>query len=574
MIQSEKMQTYTKLFYVNTLCFSTSPGFVAADKYRDIDWKTCINTLQKKQAEIIRAYRKKDYSRVFELQQNLVRSFAARALAVRKVSSNKEKNTPGIDKIIWKTNEQKSQAIFLLRDLSKYKAKPARRVYVSKTRGSTRLLKIPTMFDRAVLTLWYFALIPIAEETADPQSYGSRPYRGVHDCVTYLKLVCSSNTTTRRFVLNLDIKSFFNLISDNWLLKNIPMDKRILKEFLKAKFLSNNAFEETFKDFPQSAAILSLTIANMMLDGLKNAIDKEFLMTRYVNTFVVFGKTQKDLKLKALPLIQDFFGERGLALKAVKIKVSTIEKGFEFLGFLFKKFLNKNRVKSTKQNFFLIQPSPLKIKNFRTKLSSIVKEHKNKCIAMLIIKLNKKLMQWAEYYRVSTVTKFNLINRHLFVIIWKMLKDRYRKVSQKEIVKRHFTKVGNFKWVFYGLPLSVSDSKQVIDKVTLFQINSVKTKKHSLCAPLNCFDPTNYKYFEKRLIRTLLPNIYTKRIQRKLFVSQKGLCPGCNSSLLDYGHTIEIYNIIPKLKGGSDKFKNLRLMHKECYYQKTHTKNL
>jgi RNA-directed DNA polymerase len=572
MIQSEKMQTYTRLFYVHIFCFSTSPGS-AADKYRDIDWKACNNALRKKQAEIVRAYKEKDFSKVFELQQSLTRSFAARALAVRKVASNKGKNTPGIDKVIWKTNEQKFEVIVALRDLSKYKANPVRRVYIPKAKGAPRPLGIPTMFDRAVQTLWYFALIPIAEETADPQSYGFRPYRGVHDCATYLKLVCGSYTATRRFVLNADIKSFFDSVSQDWLVKNIPMDKRILKEFLKAGFLSDNDFEETPEGFPQGG-VISPTIANMTLDGLKKALGEEFLMTRYADDFIVLGKTKRDLKLKALPIIQNFLSERGLELNLAKTTISTLEEGFEFLGFLFKEFPNENRAKGTKQGIFLVQPSPSKVKYFRAKLSSIVKEHKNKHVTTLIVKLNQILRGWAEYYRVSSATKcFNSISYHLFIIIWKMLKSRYRKVPRKEIIKRHFTKVGNLRWVLYGPPLSLPGNEQVIDKVTLFQINYVKMKRHSLCAPLNSFNPESYNYFAKRVARTSLLTAYTRRIQERLFVFQKGLCPVCDSPILDYDDKAEIYHIIPRAKGGSDKFKNLRLVHKECHYQITYTKN-
>jgi RNA-directed DNA polymerase len=312
----------------------------------------------------------------------------------------------------------------------------------------------------------------------------------------------------------------------------------------------------------------------MTLDGLKEALGEEFLMTRYADDFIVLGKSEKDLRRKAIPIIQAFLEERSLALNLTKTKISSLEKGFEFLGFLFKEFPDENRAKGTKKGIFLVQPSPSKVKTFRAKLSAIVKEHKNQHVTALIIKLNRILRGWAEYYRASTATKcFNSISKHLFVIIWKMLKTRYRKVSRKEIFRRHFTKVGNLKWVFNGPPLSMLGNKREIDKVTLFQINYVKMKRHSLCAPLNNFDPKNYKYFEKRIARTSLLTVYTKRIQERLFASQKGLCLVCDSPILDYDEKAEIHHVIPRSRGGSDKFKNLRLVHKECHHQITYTKN-
>ena len=68
--------------------------------WNDIDWKQCFKTLEELQYKILIAYRDKDMKLVKIYQHELTRSFAARALAVRKVVSNKGKNTPGIDKVI------------------------------------------------------------------------------------------------------------------------------------------------------------------------------------------------------------------------------------------------------------------------------------------------------------------------------------------------------------------------------------------------------------------------------------------------------------------------------------------
>ncbi|MFM7710706.1 MAG: group II intron reverse transcriptase/maturase [Ferruginibacter sp.] len=571
--QLERVQTCTRLFFIDTLCFSTSPNRKIADNYRDIDWKQCNVDLRHKQAKILWAFREKNDKKVLELQQALVRSFAARAISVRKVVTNDGKNTPGVDGITWKTDAEKLQAIHDLKNLTNYKASPVKRVSIPKPDGSLRPLGIPTMRDRAVQALWYLALIPIAEETADPRSYGFRPHRGPHDCVTYLNLVLSSYTATRRFVLDADIKKFFDNVSHDWILENIPMDKTILEQFLKAGFIDSESFSETSKGFPQGG-IISPTIGNMVLDGLKTELGEEFLITRYADDFVILGKTRESLKTDALIKVNKFLNERGLVLNLNKTTISSIEEGFEFLGFLFKEYPDFNRVKGTKKGILLIKPSPDKTKKFRAKLSEVVKKHKHGHITLLINELNPILRGWSEYYRVSTASRtFNSISKHLFVIIWKLLKTRYRKVPRREIVRRHFCQVGNFKWVFYGAPLSLAGNTKVMDKVTLFQINYVKIKRHMLCSDLNSYDPKNYEYFEKRVKRKTLSEFSLKQIHERLYLAQSGKCPVCTRPLLENNEPLEIHHIVPRASGGSDNFKNLLLLHKECHHQVTNTKS-
>ena len=147
------------------------------------------------------------------LQHALIKSFAARCLAVRKVTSNKGGSTPGIDGKTYNTNIDKFKAVQAALDLSKYKADPVRRVYISRPDGKKRPLGILTIKDRIVQTLYLFALDPIAEELADTRSYGFRKFHGVQDCVTYLKLVCGSYIATRRHVLDADIEQFFPSVS-------------------------------------------------------------------------------------------------------------------------------------------------------------------------------------------------------------------------------------------------------------------------------------------------------------------------------------------------------------------------
>ena len=142
-----------------------------------------------------------------------MKSFSARALAVRRVHANTGGKTSGVDGVVWKSDVQLMKAISDLSDLSGYRAKPVRRVYIPKSSGSLRPLGIPTLFDRAVQSLYLMTVQPIAEENADLRSYGFRPYKGAHDAITYLYLVLGSYTATRRWVMKCDIESFFDNVS-------------------------------------------------------------------------------------------------------------------------------------------------------------------------------------------------------------------------------------------------------------------------------------------------------------------------------------------------------------------------
>lgn len=390
---------------------------MSAKNYENINWQQCNIKLFKLQYEILKAYRNGDFKGVLEKQHDLTRSFAARALAVRKVTSNKGRNTFGIDKVLLKTKAEKFNAIKSVKDLSTYKAQPVRRVYISKSNGKLRPLGIPTVKDRIVQTLFYFAIEPIAEETACKRSYGYRLHRSVHDNAAYLNLVLSSYTATRRYILKADIKAFFPSVNHNWLLDNIIMDKRILKEFLKAGYLENYVLNKSVEGFPQGSPVSS-PLANLTLNGLEEYIGKDFLTTRYADDFVVLGKNPEELRNIALPRINYFLKTRGLKLDRDKTQIYGIQDGFDFLGFHFREYPDSNRAKGTKKGIFLVKPSAIKVKTFIKELIIIIKKHKNKSIYHLVLKLNQKLRGWAEHYRKVTSQKtFSTIHAH----VWKAI---------------------------------------------------------------------------------------------------------------------------------------------------------
>lgn len=143
-------------------------------KWKEINWKQAELYVNRLQVRIVKAVQADKWRLVKRLQKLITNSFYAKALAVKRVITNKGKNTPGIDGDIWSTDEDKIQAVYNL-TTSSYKAKPLKRTYIEKYgKKEKRPLGIPTMTDRAMQGLQLLALAPIAETTADKVSFGFR----------------------------------------------------------------------------------------------------------------------------------------------------------------------------------------------------------------------------------------------------------------------------------------------------------------------------------------------------------------------------------------------------------------
>ena len=152
------------------------------NNWTDIDWVRCEAAVQKLQGRIVKAQKEGRPGKVKALQWTLTHSFYAKALAVKRVTSNKGKNTAGVDKVLWTTPNAKMGAVADLKRRG-YNPQPLRRVHIKKSNGKLRPLGIPTMKDRAMQALYLMALNPVAETTADRHSYGFRRERCTVDAI-------------------------------------------------------------------------------------------------------------------------------------------------------------------------------------------------------------------------------------------------------------------------------------------------------------------------------------------------------------------------------------------------------
>jgi RNA-directed DNA polymerase len=529
-------------------------------QYKSINWKQCHLELLNHQHEILKAFRLGNKRLVLQLQNRLAMSFAARALAVRKITSNKGKNTPGIDNVILDTDELKLECINNLKYLKDYVALPVKRIYIAKEDGSRRPLGIPTCFDRAVQTLYSFALDPIVEEISCERAYGFRIGRSLHDCATYLFLALAQIFAPRRYILCADISKFFDTVSHEWLINNVPIEGRLLKQFLKAGFIDADIKHPTYQGFPQGSPI-SPALANYALAGLQKHLGEEYLSTRFADDFLVLGKTIKTLETTCMSLIKEFLGLRGLKLNLEKTKIVHISQGFDFLGLNFREYPDETRVKGTKQGAFLIKPKKSKVNEFIKGLTALVKSYKtSNNYQSLIVKLNQKLRGFANHYRkYISKTIFSTINFRLSNTIYRMIKNKHRGRNATWLHNRFFCRVNKNNWNF-----CYKRNDKVV--ITLFNIASVPIKRHQLRSLGNPFDPVNYAGFRSRTKILANQSVTTSKTKSTLLTKQKGYCPICDMPLQNE-EDLNIHHIYPINRGGTNRIDNLLLLHKVCHVQ-------
>src|SRR5260370_24184644 len=223
----------------------TEAGAVSHDhmEWQSIDWNAVHKNVRRLQARIVQATKEGKWGKVKGLQHLLTHSFSGKALAVKRVTENQGRKTPGMDGVTWLLPSQKMAAIHQVKQRG-YHPQPLRRVYIPKSNGKLRPLGIPAMSCRAMQALYLLALNPIAETTGDRNSYGFRPERSAADAIEQCFNVLS-HSYSAQWALEGDIRACFDGISHEWLEAHIPMDKTMLHKWLKAGYIDQRVFHQT-----------------------------------------------------------------------------------------------------------------------------------------------------------------------------------------------------------------------------------------------------------------------------------------------------------------------------------------
>ena len=415
----------------------------------------------------------------------------------------------------------------------------------SKEDKAKRPLGIPCMYDRAMQALYALALDPVSETTADTKSFGFRKGRCAQDACEYI-FTALSRSFSPQWVLEGDIKGCFDHISHDWLVEHIPMDKSVLKQFLKAGFVFREELFPTDEGTPQGG-VISPILANMALDGMQQVLSDHFDLSvkgevsafvhnkskvnlvRYADDFIVTAAT-KEIAEEAKEVIRDFLQTRGLELSEEKTVITHIDDGFDMLGWTFRKFKGK----------LIVKPSKKALKALKSALSeTILGRGKAWKQEVLIEKLNQQIRGWTNYHQsVCASEAFAHIDYILYELLWRWAKRRHPHKGQWWISTNYWHRKGNRNWVF------CTEDKELlrVDHIPIVRHTKVRMDANPY------FDT---QYFMDRKFQQGMKRLSGRF--KQVWKNQRGCCYHCGLPM-DISDEREIFFKVPGWQGRSAQY--------------------
>ncbi|MDJ0620634.1 MAG: reverse transcriptase domain-containing protein [Calothrix sp. MO_192.B10] len=498
---------------------------ITSESWKDLPWKKFRMNLFRLQKRVFKAVQANDLRKARSLQKLILKSSAARLLAIRQVTQlNRGKRTAGVDGKTYLNYEERFTLEKLLKsNYLNWHHNKLREIPIPKKGGKTRILKVPTIADRVWQCLAKYALEPAHEANFHARSYGFRPGRSAHDAqkILFLNLNSKKNGIDKR-VIELDIEKCFDKISHKTIMERLIAPNGIrLGIFRCLKSGVNPEFPE--QGTPQGGVISPL-LANIALNGIesihrykaKNGMVYEPSI-RYADDMVIILRPEDDA-VKILERISQFLADRGMNVSQKKTKITAATDGFDFLGWHFK-VQNNGKFKCT--------PSVDNFKTFRQKVKAIV-NNSNYGSKIKAEKLAPLVRGWRNYHRFCKMngSRFSLwhINHRTFKVFNK--ETRNNSHTSKKLLEKAFPTV------------PYSENKHI----------NVQGKKSPFDGDITYWSKRNSKLYDGQT---------SKALNR-----QNHSCGYCQMKMLP-GETVHLHHIDGNHQNW--KAKNLLAIHESCH---------